>query len=635
MYITYEQKQYQMTDLDGTLSQPESTHSCNSHGDEVPKQQKSFRPTSLIRVSDMKIVKGVDIDEGYCIISLANNQSSEFVIQEVRNEPTAVTIPKRGNDNESHRIIERGFLGRTRQVSFNSLIQQICKDFDIRYIWFGRTPIRFNAQMDNIYKYADYTLALVPELEHVVINDNHRHSSSNNSQLNILWKSNTSDKRANIQVLPFTVWARDVLEDNNVYLSKKILFVGRNVHFFSHAMEKECTGTKEKDNSHYSTYLCDVFTKAIKSKTIMPLLNSLQQQKTPDGITHIYSKRYNEYFALLKSTAVNSMTSSSTTRNNSIFHDMGRFNYEKHSIKRFGKSDQELELHFDYDKGVRDIYTRLHNLFEVQNYSIMMFGQPVCMKSKPTVTNILVTRPWDPLVPTWTGLHGAHIPQNVLKRDDPLHCTQTVDHYICDDRITIKNCKYVHVRMVNFNEALKKDTGPKEMGKSWYSVGRTELYPPNDPHNIWFYPDIFEDSSAIGYDYLRVVPISLLEDNIMSSLDFGSIFHGLQPTHFMPVMMGHFADWTNSLKIPAAVGGWLSIVTGQGEGANCYPPECFILSDISYSLGQDYRVMPVVMVHKNSKKFYNSVGVFIMPKYAFFHSCCFEHNEEAKEFVII
>ena len=143
-------------------------------------QKLHFMPSYLVRTSDMKVVKGSDVNEGYCTLSYSWNQSGEII--------------KIGAGEKSHRRIDQGihkiiFPPKTvpqesivrepvpstvKDVKFEGLIQEICQDLDIKYIWYDQMCIDQNNeeekqreihQMHKIYKNAYCTIALVPEFK--------------------------------------------------------------------------------------------------------------------------------------------------------------------------------------------------------------------------------------------------------------------------------------------------------------------------------------------------------------------------------------------------------------------------------------------------------------------------------------
>ncbi|KAI9261642.1 hypothetical protein BDA99DRAFT_538030 [Phascolomyces articulosus] len=154
-----------------------------------------YRPTFLIRVSDRKRVPGKEAKDGYCALSYIQTQSGKIVEKE-NGEFECI-------DDGHHRIIEGydmdggegdfillasteeqeyipvmvfGSLKtqhETRTMSYDELLQQICKDFKIEYLWYDKICIdpsdneikqREIKQIHRIYSNACYTVAIVPEV---------------------------------------------------------------------------------------------------------------------------------------------------------------------------------------------------------------------------------------------------------------------------------------------------------------------------------------------------------------------------------------------------------------------------------------------------------------------------------------
>ncbi|KAI7861079.1 hypothetical protein BDC45DRAFT_529680 [Circinella umbellata] len=161
--------------------------------DGLPRPE--FMPTRLVRVSDMRLLPGSAVDEGYYDRTRA-----------------AIRI-----DNGKHKII----FGQDKQklVKFEGLIQQICRQFNIRYVWYDQMCIdqnnkrekeQENRQIHKIYRYAQCTIALVPEFQTREGSDGIRYADIGSLV------SSSCFKR---------MWT---LEE--VLLSTRVIVVGRNIH---------------------------------------------------------------------------------------------------------------------------------------------------------------------------------------------------------------------------------------------------------------------------------------------------------------------------------------------------------------------------------------------------------------------
>ncbi|KAI8142213.1 hypothetical protein BJV82DRAFT_579741 [Fennellomyces sp. T-0311] len=184
----------------------------------------------------MKLVRGSEVRERYYTLSYSWNQSGDYVKNEHNDEYIR-------NDQGKHQIIfyrkrkaKKYPRGRTRTrvpvkprfVKFERLVQQICKDFGVRYIWWDQYCIdqsnpeekrREIMQMHSIYKNAYCALVLIPELDftgHMI---------------------QTGEYIANTRNIMETEWVKRVWTLEEAFMSKRMLFVGRNVHMWSHTSD--------------------------------------------------------------------------------------------------------------------------------------------------------------------------------------------------------------------------------------------------------------------------------------------------------------------------------------------------------------------------------------------------------------
>ncbi|KAI7851155.1 hypothetical protein BDC45DRAFT_559619, partial [Circinella umbellata] len=192
-YITYEKAQYSdykikrgihsVTIRDGEVHRTRRPEGIQRHNQPPKKMpflvpKTCFMPSYLVRISDMKIVQGSEVHEGYCALSYSWNQSGEIIKNKTTNNYDRI-------DQGKHKIIypsktvrkkprgRKRIPGKVKFVKFEELIQEICKDFNIKYIWYDQMCINQNNeeekhgeihQMHKIYSHAYCTIALVPEL---------------------------------------------------------------------------------------------------------------------------------------------------------------------------------------------------------------------------------------------------------------------------------------------------------------------------------------------------------------------------------------------------------------------------------------------------------------------------------------
>ncbi|KAI9271628.1 heterokaryon incompatibility protein-domain-containing protein [Phascolomyces articulosus] len=131
---------------------------------DLPKPD--FMPTKLVRISDMKVVDGSQANESYCALSYSWNQSGDMVLDETTGKYKRI-------DKGKHRIFRSD--DHYEYVKFEGLIQQICQQFNIKYIWYDQLCINQDNKeekhheirnMHHIYENAYCTVALVPDSSH-------------------------------------------------------------------------------------------------------------------------------------------------------------------------------------------------------------------------------------------------------------------------------------------------------------------------------------------------------------------------------------------------------------------------------------------------------------------------------------
>ncbi|KAI8140230.1 heterokaryon incompatibility protein-domain-containing protein [Fennellomyces sp. T-0311] len=195
----------------------------------------SFRPTWLVRVSDMKRVHGSVATLGYCALSYSWNYSGDIVEHE-NGKSTC-------DDKGLHKIIKHSWdsdhQGRrvetVTMVKFDTVIQEICRNFGIDYIWYDKVCIDQDDekskqeeinQMHNIYKNALFTVVLIPELDP---------PQSSPSSRNIRFQHDPYDGFCFQQILR-SEWCKRMWTLEEAVLSRNMVFVGQAAHFWSHQM---------------------------------------------------------------------------------------------------------------------------------------------------------------------------------------------------------------------------------------------------------------------------------------------------------------------------------------------------------------------------------------------------------------
>ncbi|KAI8144009.1 hypothetical protein BJV82DRAFT_74164 [Fennellomyces sp. T-0311] len=367
MYIVYDRDQREVRYSDGTIGGPGVDNpfyflegkiclilleSIVSSDDGIVSAK--FRPTWLVRVSDMQVVPGSEVDDHYWTLSYSWSQSGEMIersdgeydrIDESKHKIVtyerhiAITKTKVKSKWWSHRqrATELQKTPLIMNVNFERIIQRICKDFDIKYIWYDQmcidqddhdAKVREIRQMHLIYKNSRCTLALIPELEV------------------------TADLgyRANVDIIPESQWSKRIWTLEEAYMSKSILFVGRNVHIWS---------------KRVST----VFSSKTKACTALWFAR-----------TRTSSKAHDRIFALVN-----------------IFPEL------------------QDRITFSYRQSLLDLMVNFYGLLAESDISIMLFGAPI---DSDADDDIMAARQREArLLPSWTGANGVHIPQNQFESD--------------------------------------------------------------------------------------------------------------------------------------------------------------------------------------------------------------------------
>ena len=110
-YITYHKRQYSRSEMDSTRRNAMGganlnrdrrigVYHCNQLYERIPSvpPTPNFMPSYLVRTSDMKVVKGSEVNEGYCTLSYSWNQSGEI-------RKNAITGKSYRVDEGKHKII--------------------------------------------------------------------------------------------------------------------------------------------------------------------------------------------------------------------------------------------------------------------------------------------------------------------------------------------------------------------------------------------------------------------------------------------------------------------------------------------------------------------------------------------------
>ncbi|KAI9268128.1 hypothetical protein BDA99DRAFT_535643 [Phascolomyces articulosus] len=281
MYITYCCNQETLDVLDTT------EYRLNATAGE-------YRPTYLIRVSYWEKVPGHEAKNEYCALSYVWKQSGE-IVQLGDGEYDCIDNGKHciveGYDMDIHGFIaniKRFFFGTydkkdqiimmlniqekdeqyevlffpsvgskatVKYVTYDKLLQQICKDFQIEYLWYDKicndqsdkeNKQREIKQMHRIYGNACYTLAIVPEV-HVQCPDDldtiHPFTDNSAEATVAAW---------NNIYLKFLWWKRSwTLEETMV--SKRILLIEWMLDFANQRQQGRGSVNQALNQAHFRT----------------------------------------------------------------------------------------------------------------------------------------------------------------------------------------------------------------------------------------------------------------------------------------------------------------------------------------------------------------------------------------------
>ncbi|KAI9262355.1 heterokaryon incompatibility protein-domain-containing protein, partial [Phascolomyces articulosus] len=241
MYITYESTQW-AKDPSDPIRIGQFVLPPGRMPETLPKPD--FMPSKLIRTSDMKVVSGTQVNEGYCAFSYAWSQSGDILV-----DPR--TGKKNRFDQGKHKLIRptasKQHPGNVEEyVRFETIIQQICRDFNIKYVWYDALCIDHNnleekhqdiGQMHRIYYNAYCVVALVPEFCIKVKSSRERKRLSQQDE--------TADTYCRfldaLDEIPTAAWSKRLWTLTEAIQSQNLIYVGQNVHVFS---DQEVPGVK-------------------------------------------------------------------------------------------------------------------------------------------------------------------------------------------------------------------------------------------------------------------------------------------------------------------------------------------------------------------------------------------------------
>ncbi|KAI9264121.1 hypothetical protein BDA99DRAFT_536850 [Phascolomyces articulosus] len=395
MYITYCRNQRSLDPVDSTQYRRDAAAG-------------EYRPTYLIHVSDWEKVPGKQVKTGYCALSYVWEQSGD-VVQKENGEYDCI-------DNGRHCIVEgydmnKGdlttmtlteeekyevqFLPSTRSmatikhVTYKELLQQICKDFEIEYLWYDKVCIdqsdhevklREIKQMHKIYSNACYTVAMVPEV--------HIYDPKDFDTTNPVYDNIGASTITWFDIVQKSLWWKRSWTLEETMSSKRILVIGTDTHFWQHSFH---TCDIPTTNDAFSGKMLDFANQQQGGGSVNQALNEAHFRTS--------SKEHDKIFSLVN-----------------IFPDMFK------NMKINYKTDIKTTFHHFY----RTIAT--HNL------SILSFGPNSFNNGEEFRVNTMKNHN----LPSWTGVSGLHLNKHITTITTWLQH----QHSICDDMLLHISTKY-------------------------------------------------------------------------------------------------------------------------------------------------------------------------------------------------
>ncbi|KAI9276886.1 hypothetical protein BDA99DRAFT_494344 [Phascolomyces articulosus] len=573
MYITYDTEQWEIIKAGGYISSGsdrkhtkliETWKSKRTTLPDPNHHSGRIIPTWLVRVSDMQLVPGSSIKEGthYHALSYSWNQSGEIVKKDDgTNKYDRI-------DNKRHTIISGWHkLRKHKHVSFEGIIQRICKDFNVHYIWYDQMCIDQTdttkkqheiQQMHHIYRNAQFTIVLVPELEYTGEKD-HRHGGQRGLVMDTLLE---------------TEWAKRLWTLEESYMSRKMLFVGTNVHMWS-IVGQDCIPSMTR-TGHFLYNICTEQAKW-NASTVLWFARARSSSKAHDWI-----------FALVN-----------------------MFPAIKDGIT------------FRYDMPITDLTLQFYRLLIEHDQTVLMFGAPYTSSDRKALSqrqSLLEENGHGGVFsPSWTGIDGTHIPQNESisltsnlssVTSSSSFTSSTKDKYEVDDEgnlhvtsaaipVTLRGPSWVKTVDVN-NDIPDKLIGGLPCYPIWEDYLHRQLHigaavPPASSDN---------DGDISSSPSVTFVATTLGQAQMIWNC-FSQIYR-LKATHILPAKKqnndGDFT-WINTASSPTDAAAYLSLTDENRRG------ECIILTGIQFKMDSCI-ALPVVKKVKTEGRSTDDVGYY-------------------------
>ncbi|KAI9246886.1 hypothetical protein BDA99DRAFT_259317 [Phascolomyces articulosus] len=362
------------------------------------KISEEFRPTWLVRTSDMERVPGTEAIHGYCTLSyswnysgdifLGKNGKYDFFDHGKHQIIFKKNIKKRNGENdegeeqekeeqEKEKAGQSSFLDHheIKEVKFEQLVQQVCKDFDIDYIWYDKICIDQNdkaakhaeiARMHKIYLNALYTVAMIPEMS---IPDKFEDTSvtwkdsfttfTDGDFTSITNNDGVEEKRDIIKKCLVDIgqsqWLQRLWTLEEAIMSNYIVFVGRNTHLWD-----TYRVARAADSLGFDIEI---------SNNLFELKNRCDRYSANFILRHAHArsttKEHDRAFAL-----------------GNIFHNL-------------------MDVKVDYGLSLDTVLSNFYSDLIEKDLSVLCFG-----KARDTYKSTIQVIHH---LPSWTGIEGAHV----------------------------------------------------------------------------------------------------------------------------------------------------------------------------------------------------------------------------------
>ncbi|KAI9249702.1 hypothetical protein BDA99DRAFT_542010 [Phascolomyces articulosus] len=411
MYITYCRNQRSLDPVDTTQYRRDATAG-------------EYRPTYLIRVSDWEKVPGEQAETGYCALSYAWEQSGD-VVQKENGEYDCI-------DNGRHCIVEgydmdhkKGFFTKLKEcfigrdsviitpteedekkyfahfspsvkskatikhVTYEELLQQICKDFEIEYLWYDKICIDQSdheiklqeiKQMHKIYSNACYTVAIVPEV--------HIYDPKDFDTIDPVHDNIEASTKAWIDIGRISLWWKRSWTLEEAMSSKRTLVIGTDTHFWQHSFH---TCDIPTTNDEFSLWMLDFANQQQGGGSVNQALSEAHFRTS--------SKDHDKIFSLAN-----------------IFPDMFK----------------NMEINYKID--IKTTFHHFYRTIATHDLSILCFGSNLFDKGEEYRVNTMKNHN----LPSWTGVSGIHLENRATTTTTWLRSK----HSICDDMLLHISTKY-------------------------------------------------------------------------------------------------------------------------------------------------------------------------------------------------